>query len=51
MDFFSRVVYEAQARASQAILRNVVALAACWCDYFGVPQPSAAVAEFYQHTD
>ena len=51
MDFFSRVVYEAQARASQASLRNVVALAALWCDYFGVPQPSAAVAGLYQHTD
>ena len=36
---------------SQASLKDAIALAALWCDYFGLPQLFTAVAESYQHTD
>ena len=36
---------------SQASLKTDFARAVIWYDYFGVPQPSAAVAESDQHTD
>ena len=36
---------------SQASLKNDSARAVLWYDHFGMPQPSAAVAEFDLHTD
>ena len=51
VDFFSFIVFKARASVSQASLKTDFARAVIWYDYFGVPQPSAAVAESDQHTD